>query len=638
MTRAPQTISSRPLAGLCIALALTLLLLGGLAWSSFQVVAQLDELQGRNLRLEQLRGEIARLDEILRTSAHIAAITGEPAWEKRHEAHSPQLRAAIEEAQELAPAEQIRDVIAQTQASNVILGATESRVFEYVREQRLPEACAILFTPRYQNQRLRYGASLTVLDAELKKAVTSAMQARVRPLKIAMLICGGALPIILLSWWIALRAMVRWRAALGANQATLARHSTELLKANADLDRKVLEHARAQRQAEEANRAKSQFLANMSHEIRTPMNGVLGMTDLLLDTPLAPDQYEIARTIQSSGRALLTVINDVLDVSKVEAGKLTLNPAQIDLRTIARQAVRALGVLAQAKKLRLHVDVDPRLPRWVLGDPDRLRQILNNLVGNAVKFTDEGQIRVRIAVLETAEAVTLVRCEVRDTGIGIPPDQIDRLFHPFEQLDNSSTRRHGGTGLGLSIVKHLVEMMGGTTGVSSIEGVGSTFWFTIELPIATGVPAESVVPEPSISPVQRAARGGVLVVDDNEVNRKVVCRLLEKLGYETRTARDGREAIQAWETGRFDLILMDCQMPEVDGYEATREIRRRELNGRRIPIVALTAHALKDAEAACRAAGMDGYLTKPIDRSQLNAMLERYRLIDSSEPTAVSIS
>ncbi len=432
-----------------------------------------------------------------------------------------------------------------------------------------------------------------------------------------------------------------------------------------DLRRRAAETRQALREAETSNAAKSQFLANMSHEIRTPLNGVVGMIELMKLTDLSPSQRRYVETATQSSQSLLRLIDDILDLSRIEVGRLELEYAPFHLPSLIHDIRVLFADQARAKGLTLLATVPDSMNVMLMGDKQRLLQVLANLVGNAVKFTSEGTITLRSTVEREVGNTLRIRFEVQDTGIGIPADKQDMIFDAFTQADSSMTRRYGGTGLGLSIARQLCHMMDGDIGVESVVGVGSTFWFAVsmERKADTAPPAASVLPVPDARPAPppfsaadaaalpvfespasrdfRAALGragrqtvSILLVEDNAANMRVTQALLETLGCQVTPARNGLEAVGLYREGQFDMVLMDCQMPEMDGYEATRAIRQFEsFQGRRTPIVALTAHAMEGSRNASLESGMDDQITKPLPMAALPGKLLEWLVPAEASPS-----
>ena len=401
------------------------------------------------------------------------------------------------------------------------------------------------------------------------------------------------------------------------------------------------DNERAKREAELANRSKGEFLANMSHEIRTPMNGVIGLTEILSSTHLNADQHSYVTKIRNCGETLLTIVSDILDFSKIEAGAIEFELIHFNLRNCIQEVVDLLKYRSDEKGVALELSIDPDVPTDLMGDPTRLTQILLNLIGNGIKFTERGSVNISVGLenklIRASEECVTLKFEIRDTGIGLSAEERGRLFKPFTQADSSTNRKYGGTGLGLAICQKLVEKMEGSISIDSEPGVGSTFAFSANFGVSKSLCGDGVAilaRSISVSPAVREQRSAlkILIVDDSQVNREVAQQMVRNLGYSTVSASNGNQALDAVSKDDYAAILMDCQMPEMDGFEATRKIRGLGPDKGRVPIIAMTAHALKEDRSRCISAGMTDYIPKPVRSALLQRLLELHIPQRTEEP------
>jgi signal transduction histidine kinase/CheY-like chemotaxis protein len=607
---------------IALSLLLTAVMLIGLSWYARSLYSEFKTAESQYHRIIELNGVITHLNEVLTMSAHMAAATGDLKWETRYRGFEPKLDAAIKEAIGLAPEAIMSEAVKQTDTANIKLVAMESKAFDLVRRGDREGAAKLLYSSEYERQKCLYSEGMARTVGALERHMQRSCNRRCTAVLVGFISAAFAISLALFTWFAALR--------MRRDIAKRKRAEQELKQVNEHLETSV-EHANELAQeATVADLAKSQFLASMSHEIRTPMNAIIGFSEVLAEEKLTCEQRDHVSIIKGSAEHLLQLINDILDFSKIEAGKLDINIADYSLERLFVAVESLLRPMAQKKKLAFEVLQCGPLPAQIRTDPLRLNQCLVNLVNNAIKFTEKGHVYVSVSLQETNDK-PYIRFDVEDTGIGIPADKQDSIFEEFAQIDNGATRRFGGAGLGLAITRKLAYLLGGELSLTSKVGAGSVFSLTI--PAGVDVKSQPLFdkyklvidlnqePETSDTTEQVKFSGRVLVAEDSQSNQMLIKLLLEKLDLQVTIAQDGKEAVDKALSQPFDLIFMDIQMPNMDGYEATRALRQNRL---KTPIIALTAYAMKGDDEKCISAGCSYYIAKPIDRETLLRVISKY--------------
>jgi signal transduction histidine kinase/DNA-binding response OmpR family regulator/HPt (histidine-containing phosphotransfer) domain-containing protein len=584
-----RTVPAFPMRAVVVGIIAMILIAGASAVTTWVVGERVRTITNSQIAVLMAAERLQHQSELLELSARMAIATGDEAYARRYGAIRPELRRTLSELQKAIQLPENRATFAAVDAAEREISGMEYGALDLAVTDRRGEAQAILENPRYTQLARTYRQGLVQIEERSRGYVDANRRETNRYLTINLAASFVGLVLIGLAWVVLVRPARAWARQL----------------------------ADARRRAESATRAKSEFLAMMSHEIRTPLNSIIGFADLLLtDTAVQGAQRRQVELIQGAGTMLLTVVNDALDFSKIEAGRIELLPEPFALETLIDNSVSIVRATAEAKGLELRVDADPCLSPFFLGDENRLRQVLLNLLNNAVKFTASGLVALSVRREKRDGDHERLRFTVTDTGLGIEADQQSRLFQPFSQADASITRRFGGTGLGLSISKRLIELMGGEIGFHSKEGSGSSFWFCVSLPRAE---APELLRESDLV----SAKGGahILLAEDLPMNQELARAMIGRMGHALDIAHDGLEAVEKVAARDYDLVLMDIQMPRMDGITATKRIRSLGGAAADVPIVAMTANVLPEQVREFFAAGMNGHVPKPVRQAELHAAI-----------------
>lgn len=593
-------------------LVATILLVIWVTINSFETYSLLEKAKGRDMELARLGSQILHYDEILTMSARMAVLSGDKEWEERYRYYEPFLDKAIKKAISIAPGIYETGEAKKTDDANQALVKMEYEALENVKNGKPEKAKAIIFGGEYKKYKKIYADGMNNISASLNEQANINIKSSARTTYYTIFIIFTIGTLVIVAWLLAIKTIFTWRTKLERSNKQLNEYIEHVQQARA-------EAITAKEEAEKSNRAKSDFLANMSHEIRTPMNGVLGMAGLLLDTKLTSEQHGWADIIKKSGENLLSIINDILDFSKIEAGKLELETINFNLHNTIEEATDIMRLQTQDKKIELLAQFEPGVPKYVIGDPVRLRQIILNLVNNAVKFTKEGHVLVHVRASEEASRVRL-HFEIQDTGIGIPEDKVGYIFQKFSQAEESTTRKFGGTGLGLTICKSLVEMMAGSIGARSTLGKGSTFFFDILLPLGKEESSNSLAPNFDLNGIR------VIVVDDYKINQEILYQYLSGWGMEPDVFSSAEEALvashKAVKEGRpYEIALVDYRLSGISGLEFSKKVYHDpELKDKLL--VMITSAGTIATQEELKASGLTGFLLKPFYPEQLKALLQ----------------